>query len=75
MVAKSNQSSKRKPQRKQGLKSWCMANGYGGITSQCITSAKQSPDPKIREQAERAEALQSVYDRREKERQTNPGGV
>jgi len=29
------------------LKQWCIKNGHGGVTRECILSAMQSQDPKI----------------------------
>lgn len=35
------------------LRQWCEKNGYDGVTKECVTSAFQSPDPKIQQLAKR----------------------
>jgi len=42
------------------LKDWCSTNGYPGVTRECIVSAMASDDPKLREMAKNADAIEKV---------------
>jgi len=34
------------------MKSWCIKNGYDGVTKECLLSASQQGDSKLKEMAE-----------------------
>ena len=42
------------------LNDWCKTNGYPGVTRECIISASNSDDPKLRDMAKSAEAVSKV---------------
>ena len=58
-----NQDQKKSNLRNRGiitLKDWCSTNGYPGVTRECIVSAMASDDPKLREMAKNADAIEKV---------------
>lgn len=34
------------------MKQWCEKNGYNGVTKECLLSASQQENPKLKEMAE-----------------------
>ena len=42
------------------LRDWCNTNGYPGVTKECILSASNSDDPRLRDMAKNADAVSKV---------------
>jgi len=42
------------------LRDWCRTNGYPGVTKECILSASNSDDPRLRDMAKNADAVSKV---------------
>jgi len=47
------------------LRGWCENNGYDGVSKECLVSASQSPDPKLREMVKK-ERLKGIIHNEEK---------
>ena len=46
-----NEDSKLRSRGIITLKQWCEKNGYNGVTQECIVSASQQEDPKLKKMA------------------------
>ena len=42
------------------LRDWCNTNGYPGVTKECLLSASNSDDPRLRDMAKNAEAVNKI---------------
>ena len=56
-----NQSSLHK-RKIETLREWCVNNNYPGVTKECILSASQSDDPKLRDMAKSAKLINLASD-------------
>ncbi len=56
-------NSQKKSLRSRGiitLRDWCKTNGYPGVTKECILSASNSDNPRLRDMAKNADAVSKV---------------
>ena len=61
MAKNQNQSNLHK-RNIQTLREWCVNNNYPGVTKECILSASQSDDPKLRDMAKSAKLTELATD-------------
>ena len=61
MADNQNQSNLHK-RNIQTLREWCTNNNYPGVTKECILSASQSDDPKLRDMAKSAKLVNLAKD-------------
>lgn len=57
---------KRPTQTHLTLNSWCKANGYDGVTSECVLNAFNSDNPKVQKLAKK-EKLKNIVKTKERQ--------